>query len=260
MKDSPLLATMVRAAQAGGRVLGRYFGQHLVIREKSSGADAFTRADVESERAVLKILRAAYPAYAVHAEESGKVSSASAWEFVVDPLDGTNNFIIGIPYVSVGIAALRRGRIEAAVVHAPLLKQTFRAQRGRGAWVGPRRLRVNQQSDLRRSMIAAVFGYGASMRRFSAVHRAFYDRAGFKRVLNLWSPALDFCLLADGFIEAVFFERGERYDFLPGKLIAREAGARITGFDGRPLPDQGDAFFASNGTTLHRRTLAALRS
>jgi len=111
-------------------VLRRYFGQVLATEQKSNAADFRTKADVASERAVLAVLRRYFPGYGIHAEEQGITNARKADRFVVDPLDGTNNFVLGIPMFSVSIGLMHGIRTTHAVIYNPLLGRTYCAVRG----------------------------------------------------------------------------------------------------------------------------------
>ena len=219
------LEHLAAAAHAGGDILRRHFGNHVEVKVKSAAADFQTSADLASEAAILAILAQEFPSYNIHAEERGKIAKGSEFTFVVDPLDGTNNFVLGVPYFSVSIALLQRDRIIAAVVHQPMTGHTYTAQDGGGAFSDGTPIRVNQQSDLRHATLAYIAPYGNTPEVECDFPRPFFA-AGIKRLLTFWSPALEFCLLASGKIEAVVHNGSEFYDFAACKLIGPGSGSK----------------------------------
>lgn len=252
------LEHLIAAARAGGEVLRQRFGNHGQVNRKSTAADVQTEADLQAERAILARLELALPGCNIIAEESGRRDRGSTRTIVLDPLDGTNNFVLGIPHFAVSIALLDEGQLAAAVVHQPILGQTYWASRGGGAWRDGQPIRVNQQADVTLATFTQIYPYRAE-REDVIEHTSRIWRLGCRRLLTVWSPALDFCLLASGRIEAVVHYGSEFYDYAAGKLIAREAGAKITTLDGQREPrDEHREFLASNGTGLHQQLLAAL--
>lgn len=253
------LTQLVRAAEAGGQVLRRYFGKSLATTRKSTTADFFTAADLAAESAVLAILKRAFPAYNIMSEEHGHIDRRSAHTLVVDPLDGTNNFVLGIPNFSTSIALFHGTKVTHAAIYQPILRETFYAERGRGAYCNGRRLRVNNEHRVGHGTVAYSCPYSTSAVRELKFWRAFLG-LGVKRVLSTWSPSVDFCLLAQGKLEAVVSDRNELYDFAAGKLMALEAGVRCTDFSGRKISDDHvPTFVASNGPAIHRALITALR-
>lgn len=252
------LQTMIQAAKSGGRVLKKYFGKNLETHEKTMAADVRTKADIESEEAVLGVLQKAFPRYNIYSEERGIIDNDSEYMFAIDPLDGTNNFLLGIPYFSVSIALIQDTKTQAAVVHNPILNHTYYAMRGEGAFFNDNRIAVNREDDLTKASVVYATYYTSSLEYFYKLIKKLYTYR-VKRVLNFWSPALDFCLLASGKIEVIINNESEIYDFLAGKLIAKEAGAKITDFQGKEeIDDKNSIFVAANGTKLHAELLKML--
>lgn len=249
---------LIAAAKAGGEILRRRFGNHGRVSRKSTAADVQTEADLEAERVILEELGRAFPDASIVAEESGRRDGSSRQTLVVDPLDGTNNFVLGIPHFAVSLALLEAGQLAAAVVHQPILRQTFWASRAGGAWQDGARLQVNQQGDVQQATVAQVYPYRVTSAEVGERTDGLWQ-LGCRRVLLAWAPALDFCLLASGKIEAIVHFGSEFYDYAAGKLIAREAGARVTTLDGKPESDDSNRLFvASNGTALHDQLIAVI--
>jgi myo-inositol-1(or 4)-monophosphatase len=253
------LNAIIEAAEAGGRELKKYFGQVLDLVEKSTIGDYQTRADTESERVVLEILQKHFPDYNIHSEETGKIKKGSRFTFVIDPLDGSHNFVIGVPNFTVAIALFEEERIVAGVIHAPMISHTYHAELGKGAFHDGKRLKVSTEKNTSRAVISQTMGWLGSDTRFSKIWNRNIDD-GIMRIINNWSPEFDFCLLASGRIEAIINDGSDLYDFAAGKLIAREAGAVFSDFEGSPDTDKNPTFLCSNNHDIHAALLERLRN
>jgi myo-inositol-1(or 4)-monophosphatase len=248
---------IIKAAKAGGAVLKKYYGASLETVQKTTASDFRTKADIESEAAILAILAAEFPVFNIFSEEQGETDKKSDYTFFVDPLDGTNNFVLSIPNFSVSVGLFHKDEIVASVVYSPLVDRVYHAQKGRGAYFDGQKLRVNKESDIRKATVCHNCNYGHFTEEQKAV-RGLYAQA-IKRAMTNWSPAFDLCLLASGRVEVIINNDSEVYDFAAGKLIAREAGALITDFQGRPeINDRNRKFIASNGTDIHKHIVAVM--
>lgn len=250
MKNQSLI---IKAAKAGGRVLLKYFGQNLKVKTKSTPADLQTSADLASEKAILEILKKEFPKFNIWSEEAGFIDKKSEYSFVVDPLDGTLNFIYGIPYFSVAIALMKKKETLFSVIYDPVLKKTYWAEKGSGAYLNDKKIKVNQEQNIKKATIAYIAPYKNSKSYYLKLLKNLYSY-DVKRILTNWSVALDFCLFASGKIEAIIHVGSELYDYVAGKLITEEAGAKITDFGGNDK-FEGDKFLVSNGTKIHKKLL-----
>ncbi|MEI7709488.1 MAG: inositol monophosphatase family protein [bacterium] len=241
------LQILIKAAHAGGEVLRKYFGQTLDLVEKSTVADFQTKADLESEQSILKILKAEFPRYNILSEEEGETNKNSEYTLVIDPLDGTNNFVLGIPHFSVSIALLYKNEAVLGVVYQPIIDQTFSAAKNGGAYLNGNKIKVGDVTDPKKLNIVFTFGYKAKHEYRAAVMYALYN-AGCKRIMNNWSGAFELCMFASGKIESIFSDGIELHDFAAGKLIALEAGAKVIGFDGKPEKDYTNSKFIISNT------------
>ncbi len=254
------LKPVISAAESGGEVLRRYFGKTLAQVEKSNAADIRTSADLDSEAAIIRSLKSSFPKYNVLSEEAGLLGNKSDYMFVIDPLDGSNNFVLGIPNFAVSIGLMRGNRIIAGVIYQPVIDEMYYAQAGQGAFLGNRRLHVSSEGDMARATISYTCGYINSARYEETLVRELHNKR-VKRIIENWCPSHEFCLLAAGRIEAIVNNKNELYDCCAGKIIAKEAGARITTFDGKPERDEhSSTFLATNGTGIHGKMLKVIRS
>jgi len=231
----PMLNMAVKAARAAGAIINRAALDVESVRISQKQVNDFvTEVDHASERAIIETLLTAYPDHGIWAEESGREhgSASSDHVWVIDPLDGTTNFIHGFPVYCVSIALLVRGRVEQAVVYDPTRNDLFTATRGRGAYVNDRRLRVSKRIQLKDSLIATGFPFRPGD-NFNVYLRMMADVM--QRTAGLRRPgaaALDLAYVAAGFTEG-FFETGlSPWDVAAGSLLVTEAGGLVGNFTG----------------------------
>jgi myo-inositol-1(or 4)-monophosphatase len=247
-----LLALAVAAAAEAGRMLLRErpagpAGRPEVAQTKSSPTDVVTAMDRAAEELIRARLLRQRPGDAILGEEGGE-SGRGRVRWIVDPLDGTVNYLYGLPDWAVSIAAEVAGAVVAGVVSVPARGEVFTAVRGGGAWLraegaggagdgGAVRLRCNTGVPLARALVATGFGYSAGRRQVQGeVVAAVLPRV--RDIRRGGSCAVDLCSLAAGRVDA-YYERGVNYwDWAAGGLVAGEAGARVSGLAGRP-PNPG---------------------
>jgi myo-inositol-1(or 4)-monophosphatase len=217
------------AAIQGGEEIRRYYATGLAVTVKR-GDDLVTEADLASERRIATVLRSAEPGFGLVSEEVEQHDADAEFVWLIDPLDGTNNFAIDFPYVGVAVTLLRQGTPVVAVVHNPLLGTTWTAIAGGGARRDGAPIQVGASRSPERAVVAYVQGYSSDHTTTARTLGVLSGRV--KRVLSNWAPALDWCLLAHGGIDAVISLDSEAEDQLGGALIAREAGALLVDLAG----------------------------
>ena len=248
---------VMTAARAGGQVIKEYFGQALRTEQKSNLGDLRTKADTESEQAILGVLQRSFPNFNMYAEESGQVDNQSDYTFVIDPLDGTNNFVLGIPDFAISIGLLHLDEAILGVIYNPILDQMYSAVRGKGAFLDGVKIHVNDDADMTHASVSYTCGYNTARHYTETVVGHLRD-IPVKRILDHWAPAYDYCLLASGRIEVVISKEGDLEDYVAAKVIVIEAGGIVTDFHGAPADGRGTDFVASNGTTIHGQILKLL--
>lgn len=250
------IPAFLEAAKAGGVVLREYFGKNLAGKEKTHRADVQTEADLAAEAAIMPILNKAFPTFDIHAEENGRTRRDSEYTIVIDPLDGTHNFVLGIPNFTIIIALLYKKRAVAGLIYHPMINQSYYAEEGKGAFCDGAPIHVSNEPDSSKAVVAYVPGYNNAGRQVGPVASALFGDLTIKRFLYSWSSAADGCLLAAGRIGAMIYDGNEIYDYAASKVICREAGAKITDINGNPEPDDmSNVFLISNGTSLHEKVL-----
>jgi myo-inositol-1(or 4)-monophosphatase len=235
MTADSVLDVAVSAARAGGEILEGYWrslpGGSISEKRKN---DFVTRADKESEEAIVARIREAHPQDGFVGEEGGRRGSGGEERtWIIDPLDGTTNFIAGFPFWCVSVAARERGEIVAGVVWDPLRGELYLAERGAGAFRNGRRLRVSAQSDLDGAFLSTGFPFRSKDRLdlYLALFRELFQHA--RAIRRAGSAALDLANVAAGVFDGFFEFRLSIWDIAAGALLIEEAGGRITDFDGR---------------------------
>lgn len=225
-------AAVVLAAEAGAIARDR-FDSAVRVDAKGSGGDVVTEIDHLAEQWIVHGLRERFPDDRIQAEEAGCIGPAEAERcWLVDPLDGTNNVVLGVPLYGVCIALLQDGRPQVAAIQDSHQGVTSWAVRGRGAYRDAERLAVAQPQDPQVCTLSWVQGYAVSADD-PAVLRARRSLARhFKRVLSTWAPYCDWSLVARGRTAGVLAYRNEAEDLHAGVLLATEAGALLTELDG----------------------------
>lgn len=228
-----LLNVAVMAARDGGNTLIRSLKKLDKLKVEQKGRNDFvSEADRIAERAVIDMIHKHYPEHAILAEESG-AQGDSEFLWVIDPLDGTTNFLHGFPVFCVSVALLHKGRPEHAVVYDPLRQELFTASRGQGAELDGRRIRVSGVKTMERALVGTGFPYRDSNKEMAPYMEMFkLAMAKTSGIRRPGAAALDLCYVAAGRLDA-FWETGLcKWDIAAGALIIREAGGIITGLDG----------------------------
>lgn len=247
----PEFAKLNKAVRAAGSILMNYFGKHLQFTHKSTSADYRTQADVEAEQAIIEAIEELFPDYNIVAEEHGDKGKDSAYTFIIDPLDGTNNFVLGIPAFVSSVALMKDDEIIYGVVHHPVTGETYFASKGKGALLNGHPIAVNAEHREQHVTVSYYCDYTMPKHRIVRFKTALLN-LNIKRYLDLWSPAFCYCGLASGRIEAILNDGIELYDFAAGRLIAVEAGAKVTDFWGEEkAADTNRTFLITNGTQIH---------
>ena len=266
---SGLFTVIERAARKAGPRLRRDFGevQNLQVSRKGT-ADFVSMADQRAEQTLFEELSKARPDWAFVMEERGEVAGdPSKPRFIVDPLDGTSNFLHGIPHFAISIAVeepLANGKreITTALVYNPITDESFWAEKGRGAWVQSERLRVSGRRDLTDALVATgiPFAGHGNIAQWSRIFGAIAPEvAGIRRY---GSAALDLAWVAAGRFDAYWEADLNIWDVAAGLLLVKEAGGFVTDFRGGDRPIERNEFLAANDvlhSKLHKLVAGALR-
>ena len=245
-----MLNFAIQTAREAGAILTDRLGRALQISNKGD-IDLVTEADLASEKLIIERIKSHYPRHAILAEESGASDGAdlvpgkSDWKWIIDPLDGTTNYAHGYPCFCVSIALERAGEIEIGVIYDPTRDEMFAAERGQGATLNGRRIRVSTIEDLNSAMLCTGFPYNVRERPNFARDFANFTMEA-QAVRRDGSAAIDLAYIACGRFDG-FWEDGLRaWDVAAGLLLIEEAGGRVSNFNGGALDIYTPKVLASN--------------
>lgn len=248
------LAVALGAAAEAAALLRGFARDRLDVRSKRA-RDLLTEADLAAQACIDAALTAGLPGVPVLGEESGRPARGTCW--IVDPLDGTTNYVHGVPHCAVSIALELDGVVEVGVIHDVFRGEVFAARRGHGATRDGARIAVADASRLDEVLVATGFPTGPA--------RATYDLGPFERVLRearcvrrAGAAALDLAWVADGRLGGFFEAELQPWDTAAGALLVREAGGRVTTLDGAPH-QPGDRWVVASNDRVHEALLARLR-
>ncbi|WP_019500429.1 inositol monophosphatase family protein [Pseudanabaena sp. PCC 6802] len=245
------------AACAGGAILKSYWGKLKDIQEKQPG-DLVTIADKESEAAVMKIIQRHFPSHNILAEESGAFGTAeSEFLWAIDPLDGTTNFAHQYPFSAVSVGLMLNGIPAVGVIYDPFHDELFRAATGLGATCDHQPIRVSNTTELSRSLLVTGFAYDRTRTHDNNYAEFCHFTHLTQGVRRSGSAALDLAYVACGRVDG-FWERGlSIWDMAAGIVIVREAGGKVTAYDGSDLDLKSGRLLSTNGH-IHDSAIAEL--
>ncbi len=251
-----LLAGAVEAAFQAGKVIRKHFNRKLIVREKGK-LGLVTNADIEAEEVALRVLKKCEPSFALLTEETnsqGVMKTGQKGMWIVDPLDGTTNFVHRFPMFCVTIAAQVGKEVVAAVTYHPILDELYTAIKGKGAYLNGTQMQVSKTKHIKDALLSTGFAYSArdllstEMTSFEKVSRA--SRA----VRRPGSAALDLAYTARGVFDGFWERHLSAWDVAAGSLLVKEAGGKVTDFDGGKFNHLGIEVVATNGK-VHSQVL-----
>tara|TARA_Y100001970_G_scaffold124890_2_gene154663 strand:- start:25854 stop:26660 length:807 start_codon:yes stop_codon:yes gene_type:complete len=245
---SQFLEFAIKIAKEAGSIQMKYFGNITSLEKKSTNIDLVTKADIESEKYIIKQINKRFPNHSILAEESGNNSNNSEYLWIIDPLDGTTNFTHNLPIfaVSIGLVKKNIGTI-CAVVYNPAADKCFYAEHKKGAYLNKKAIKCTSSNTLSNSLLATGFPYLHDDRYDLSfeIFKEFYDRT--RGIRRLGAASLDLCFVAMGRFDGYYEYKLKAWDICAGSLIAIEAGAKVTDWDNSKLPSDGSRILATNG-------------
>ncbi len=245
MASESFLNTAIEASKKSGEVLKKGFYSKQIVQGKARH-DVVSQVDLESEKIIIDMITTAFPNHSIHAEESGTQEKDSEYKWYIDPLDGTSNLLLGIPYFSVSIALAHQGEVILGVVYNPILDELYTAKRGHGAFLNNEKIQISSQDILSSALIASAYSADEEdiKRGLKTVEGlALHSR---KVVIN-FSPALDLCNIARGKLDALVDNGTTPEDHAAGSLIVTEAGGVIQNYGMTTWNVEKVGIIASNG-------------
>ena len=246
----------IEAIYSGARVLRNHFGRIAQINQKGA-FDLVTEADTESEKQIMETILKAFPDHAILAEESGVNKGTAEYKWLIDPLDGTTNYVHQLPLFTIAIALAVRDKIELGLILNPMDGELYSAIAGKGAELNGKPIKVSSIASVSNSLLVTGFPYDfneivePAMKRFSVFQQASQG------VRRLGSAALDLCYVACGGFDGFWEQNLKPWDKAAGAIIATEAGAVITDFSNQPFSINQKEILVSNGK-IHQEMLSLL--
>ncbi|MBM4445839.1 MAG: inositol monophosphatase [Chloroflexi bacterium] len=247
------LEVAITTAKEAGEILLSHFGSKRQIRRKSKG-NLVTDADIMSEKFILKFLQSEYPNFSILSEESNPSAPTTDYTWIVDPLDGTNNYTFGIPFFCVNIALAEDEDILLGITYDPVRKELFRAERGQGAYLNDSAVRVSTKDSLQTSLVGFDLGYSHERgEEMLNVANKLWGKVHCLRAMG--SSSLGLAYVACGRVNLYFHRYLFPWDIASGLLLVREAGGEVTDWQGKPASFLATEIIASSDQ-LHHEFLA----
>jgi myo-inositol-1(or 4)-monophosphatase len=238
---------LLEAVEAGGKELQRFFNGEFKITNKEGINNPVTEADHAAEKAIIDIIQKNYPDHFILSEETGEIITNSEYKWIIDPIDGTINFTNGIPICCVSIGVEKEGEMIMGAVYAPLLNELFFAEKGLGATLNDRKIKVGNKSEVINSCLVTGFPYtyldapNGPLQVFEKLIRKGVP------VRRLGSAAIDLCWVAAGRFDGFYEHKLAAWDSAAGFLMVQEAGGKVTDFDGNKYSPYQPHIVATNG-------------
>jgi myo-inositol-1(or 4)-monophosphatase len=251
--------TLLRAVHAGADLLRHYFEGTFEIQSKDSLNNLVTEVDKKAEEAIIDVIRAEFPEHFILSEEAGEMSTGSEYKWIIDPIDGTVNFAHGIPICCISIGLEHNGVMMLGAVFNPFMNELFFAERGKGAFLNNRPLKVSNNNQMESACLVTGFPYRwveVHMDPISVFER--FIRMGLP-VRRLGSAAIDLCWVAAGRFDGFWEYNLNPWDIAAGYLIIEEAGGRISNFNGDPYSVYDKQTLATNGK-IHEAMLKIINT
>jgi len=253
-----LKETLMLATQAGAKELQHYFNGNFAITNKEGINNLVTEADHAAEKAIIEVIRHAFPDHFILSEETGALQTDSEFKWIIDPIDGTVNFANGIPICCVSIGLEKAGKMIMGVVYNPFMNELFFAQSGMGAYLNDRKISVSQKDTVIKSCLVTGFPYtyldspNGPLEVFQKLVRQGIP------VRRLGSAAIDLCWVAAGRFDGFYEHKLNAWDSAAGYLMVEEAGGKVTDFEGGIYSPYQPHILATNGK-IHDELLAYVR-
>jgi myo-inositol-1(or 4)-monophosphatase len=235
------------AIEAGANELMRFFNGTFTISNKEGINNLVTEADHASDKAIQDVIKKAFPDHGIISEETAEVISESEYKWIIDPIDGTINFANGIPICCVSIGLEHNGKMLMGAVYNPILKEFFFAEKGKGATLNDKKIRVSNKDDVLRSCLVTGFPY-TYLDQPNGPLQAFERliRRGIP-VRRLGSAAIDLCWVAAGRFDGFYEHQLNAWDSAAGFIIVEEAGGKVTDLNGNAYSPYQPGIIATNG-------------
>lgn len=242
-----LKPTLIEAARAGAAEIVRFFNNDFKISNKEGINNLVTEADHAAEKAIMDVIKSAFPDHYILSEEAGDLKQDSNYKWIIDPIDGTVNFAHGIPLNCVSIAIEHNGEIIMGAVYNPHMNEFYFAEKGKGATLNDKPIRVSEQTETIKACLVTGFPYTYINMENGPLQ--IFQRFVTKGVpvRRLGSAAIDLCWVAAGRFDGFYEHKLEAWDSAAGYLIVEEAGGKVTDHEGNKFSPYQHKVLATNG-------------
>ncbi|MGN6475965.1 MAG: inositol monophosphatase family protein [Flavipsychrobacter sp.] len=254
-----LKQVLLEATKEAGKIIQQYFQGSFNIENKEGINNLVTEVDKHSEKAIIDIIRKNYPEHSIISEEEGEMLQESDYQWIIDPIDGTVNFAHGIPICCVSIGLKHKDELLLGAVYNPMMNELFFAEKGKGAYLNDKPIRVSSKTNCAKACLVTGFPYkwpNSSEHPIRVFERFILEGLPVRR---LGSAAIDLCWVACGRFDGFWEYNLSSWDVAAGYLIVQEAGGRITNFDGAPYSVFDKETLATNGH-IHEDMLRLIRN
>ena len=258
MAQSDFLTFAIKLAKEAGDIHMSYFGNISSVQKKSTNIDLLTSADTKAEEYILNQIHKFYPTHSILSEEKGVFDTNSEYLWVIDPLDGTTNFVHNIPIFSVSIGLVKKDKeTVCGVVYNPAANKIFYAEKNKGAYLNDNVIKSTNTKSLENSLLVTGFPYTHDEKYHISfeIFKEFYDVT--RGIRRLGAASLDLCFVAMGRFDGYYEYSLKPWDICAGSLIAEEAGAIVSDWDNSLLPNNGSRILATNGL-IHNKMVNVL--
>ncbi len=238
---------LLNAVKSAGSVIREHFQGTFRVESKEGVNNLVTEVDKKAESTIIGIIRASFPDHAILSEEIGQLKTDASYLWVIDPIDGTVNFVHGIPICCVSVGVMLEGELVLGAVYNPVMEEFFFAEKGKGAWLNDRQIRVSEKTDFKKACLVTGFPYEWPATGEHPVR--VFERFILKKlpVRRLGSAALDLCWVACGRFDGFWEYNLQAWDVAAGILIVQEAGGNVTNFKNAASSIFDKEILATNG-------------
>lgn len=243
-----MLNKIINIAKEAGELIRDNFRQTYEVEFKTSESNLVTAIDKKSEKLIIDFINKEFPGHKILAEESGGENDSSEYLWVIDPIDGTNNFAHGLPIFCVSIGVQKEGETIYGVIYDVMRDTAYHAEKGSGAYCNSRKMRVSHNDKLSRSLLVTGFPYDIREKNPGRIMHIFNTfTLAARGIRRLGSAALDLCYVADGVFDGYWENFLYPWDMCAGQLLVEEAGGIVTDFQGKRRTLSEESIIASNG-------------
>lgn len=221
----------IRVIRQAGVIAKDKFDHFIELRSKGDYGDVVTEVDHLAEQLIIEQIQAVFPNHQIHSEEAGMIGPENDWLWLIDPLDGTNNFAIGLPVFTTSITLMYKKNLVLGVVYEPMTDRLFVSVRGEGTYCNDKPICIKSNSNIFKGNIGWIQGHQVQNDTRAVKLRQYIDTK-FKRMMRLWAPTLQWCMLAKGDIDGIILFNSEGDDLYSGILMVQEAGGVVIDFEG----------------------------